>query len=100
MEPAAPISWPPRPPDFTPMDFFLRGFIKDHVYQAKLPTHLQELKDRVAGATATVTPGMLQRVLWQETDYCWDVCSITCGSHTEVVTGCTHWRPVVAPTLV
>ncbi|GFG38762.1 hypothetical protein Cfor_08612, partial [Coptotermes formosanus] len=28
---AAPIPWPPRSPDLTPLDFFLWGFVKDRV---------------------------------------------------------------------
>jgi hypothetical protein len=43
----------------------LWGFIKDHVYQPPLPTHLQELKGAITAATTTVTSDMLQRV-WQE----------------------------------
>jgi hypothetical protein len=38
---------------------FLWGFIKDQVYQPPLPTHLQELKDRITAAIAT---DMLKRV--------------------------------------
>ena len=29
---AAPIAWPPRSPDLTPLDFFLWGFVKDRVF--------------------------------------------------------------------
>jgi hypothetical protein len=28
-----PISWPPRSPDLTPLDFFLWGYAKDQVYR-------------------------------------------------------------------
>jgi hypothetical protein len=66
------------------MDFFLWGFIKDHVYQPPLPTHLQALKDKITAVTATVTLDMLQRV-WQETDCSWNVCCITGGSHIEMM---------------
>jgi hypothetical protein len=41
--------------------------------------HYQLIFDRITAATVTFTPGMLQRV-WQEIDYCWDVCCITGGS--------------------
>jgi hypothetical protein len=51
---AAPISWPPPSPGLTPIYFFLCEFIKDHVYEPLLPTHLQKLKDRITTAIATV----------------------------------------------
>ncbi|GFG36095.1 hypothetical protein Cfor_03668 [Coptotermes formosanus] len=35
---AAPIPWPPRSPDLTPLDFFLWGIVKDRVY---VPPYLQ-----------------------------------------------------------
>jgi hypothetical protein len=44
------------------LDFFLWGFIKDHVHQPPLLIHLQELKNRITEVTAIVTPEMLQRV--------------------------------------
>jgi hypothetical protein len=31
------MKWPPRSPDLTPSDFFLWGYIKDHVYVPLLP---------------------------------------------------------------
>jgi hypothetical protein len=52
---AASTSCPPRSPDFSPFDFILWGFLKDHAYQPPLPTHLQELKDKIAEVTATFT---------------------------------------------
>jgi hypothetical protein len=69
---AAPIAWPPRSPDLTPLYFFFWGFVKDRVYVPPLP----------ANVVAKVTPEMLSRV-WQEIDYRWDVCRITNGSHIE-----------------
>jgi hypothetical protein len=62
----APISWPPRSPDLTHLDFFLWGFVKE-----LLPA-----------AVAEVTPEMIHSV-WQDTDYRWDVCRIANGSHIE-----------------
>lgn len=35
--------WPPHSPDLNPLDFFLWGYLKDHVYTEK-PTTLHELK--------------------------------------------------------
>ena len=36
-----PISWPPRLPDITPLDFFLWGYVKDIVYR----TNVQDITD-------------------------------------------------------
>ncbi|GBO13544.1 hypothetical protein AVEN_184866-1 [Araneus ventricosus] len=49
--------WPPRSPDLTPMDFFLWGYLKQHVYATPLPT-LQDFQRRIADTFANVTPAM------------------------------------------
>ena len=79
---AAPIAWPPRSPDLNPMDFFLWGFVKGKVFVPLLPANVVEFRTRITAAVAKVTPEMLRRV-WQETDYRWEVCRITNGSHIE-----------------
>ena len=61
---------------------FLWGFVKDRGFVPPLPANVVELLTRITAAVAKVTPEML-RSLWQETDYRWDVCSITNGSHIE-----------------
>ncbi|PNF39214.1 hypothetical protein B7P43_G18135 [Cryptotermes secundus] len=73
---AAPIAWPPSSPDLTPLDLFLWVFIPS------LPADVVELRTRITASVAEVTPEMLRSV-WQETDYRWDVCRITNGSHIE-----------------
>ena len=69
-------------PDFTPLDFFLWGFFKDQVFLPPLPANVVELRTRITAAVAKVTPEMLRSVR-QETDYRWEVCRITNGSHIE-----------------
>jgi hypothetical protein len=69
-------------PDLTPLDFVFWGLVKDRVYVPPLPTNVAELRTRITAAVAEVTPEMLRRV-WQETDYRWNVCRITNGSHIE-----------------
>jgi hypothetical protein len=64
------------------MDFFLWGFVKDKVFVPPLPANVVELQTRITAAVAKVTPEMLRSVL-QETDYSWEVCRITNGSHIE-----------------
>jgi hypothetical protein len=73
---AAPIAWPPRSPNLTPLDFFLWGFVKDRVFVSPLPANVVELRIRITASVAEVTPEMLRSV-WQETDY------ITSGSNIE-----------------
>ena len=41
-----PIPWPPRSPDFSPLDFFLWGYIKNTVYAEKI-RNIQHLQDRI-----------------------------------------------------
>ena len=40
------VEWPPRSSDLTTCDFFLRGHLKNKVYETR-PTDLQELRDRI-----------------------------------------------------
>jgi hypothetical protein len=79
---AAPIPWPLRSPDLTPLDFFSWGFVKDRVYVPPLPANVAGFRIRITAAVAEVTPEMLRRV-WEETEYRWDICRITNGSHNE-----------------
>jgi len=52
------------------------------VFVPPLPANVVELRTRITAAVAKVTPEMLRSV-WQETDYRWEVCRITNGSHIE-----------------
>ena len=70
------------PPDATPCDFFLCGYVKYQVYVPPLPTSVPELKVRIRTAIETITADM-QQTVWNELDYRVDVCRITKGSHTE-----------------
>lgn len=40
------IHWPARSPDLTPLDFFLWGYLKDHVFKT-VPEDLEELRNRI-----------------------------------------------------
>ena len=44
---AAPLAWPPRSPDLTPLDFFLWGFVKDRVFVPPLPANAVELRNNI-----------------------------------------------------
>jgi hypothetical protein len=78
----APISWPPRSPDLTPMDLFLWRFVKDRVFVPTFPANVVELRTRIIAAVAEMTPEMLHRV-WQEIHYRWTVRRIISESHIE-----------------
>jgi hypothetical protein len=39
---AAPILWPPRHPDLTPLDFFLWDFVKDRVCVPPIPENVAQ----------------------------------------------------------
>jgi hypothetical protein len=47
-----------------------------------MPVDLQELRDRTVNTIALVDVTFLDK-LWDELEYCLDVCRITRGSHTE-----------------
>ncbi|GBO26989.1 hypothetical protein AVEN_153886-1 [Araneus ventricosus] len=55
------VEWPPRSPDLKPLDFFLWGYIKQRVYATPPPT-LQELRNRITYACASVSPAILYNV--------------------------------------
>lgn len=58
-----PVSWPPRSPDLTSLDFFLWGTLKSLVYDDPVDTEM-DLVARIACAAATIreTPGLFERV--------------------------------------
>jgi hypothetical protein len=74
-----PITWQPRSPDLTPLDFFFWGFIKDAVYVPPLATTLPELAGRIRDAVATVTLNLLNNMC-TETKYRHDICWVTHGA--------------------
>jgi len=53
------ISWPS--PDITSLDFFLWGTLKNIVYQ-EVPTTLENIKQRIIAACATISPQVLRNV--------------------------------------
>lgn len=56
------ISWPPRSPDLTPMDFFLWGYVKSKVYVNK-PTSLAQLKENIRHEMAAITENTCRAVI-------------------------------------
>ena len=69
-------------PDLTTCDFFLWGYIKDRVFVPPLPISLNELKQSITTAVASVDEDMLRSV-WTELDHRIEIYRVTKGSHTE-----------------
>ena len=77
-----PISWPPRSPDVTPLDFFLWSYVKSRVYESQVHD-LGNLRDRIPLAVESITDRMLVKT-WRELktrlEKLWD----NGGIHVEV----------------
>ena len=73
---------PQDPPDMTPCDFFLWGYVKERVYVPPLPAELDELTNRITAAVNSVTEDTLRRV-WDELSYRVDVVPASGGEHME-----------------
>ena len=41
------VSWPPRSPDLSPLDYYLWGAVKARVYHAFIPRDIPELKEKI-----------------------------------------------------
>jgi len=58
------------------------GYIKDRVFVSPLPAGLNEVKERITTAVASVYKDMLRSV-WTELEYRIDIRRVTKGSHIE-----------------
>ena len=58
----------------------MRSSVEDRVFVSPLPVSLNELKQRITTAVASVDEDMLRSV-WTELDYRIDICLMTKGSH-------------------
>ncbi|GFY32411.1 putative LOC100569746 [Trichonephila clavipes] len=56
-----PVNWPPRSCDLTPLDYFVRGYVKSLVYADKRQT-LDHLEDNICRVIADIRPQMLEKV--------------------------------------
>ncbi|GFU71609.1 transposable element Tc3 transposase [Trichonephila clavipes] len=57
-----PVNWPPRSCDLTPLDYFLRGYVKSFVYADK-PQTLDHLEDNIRRVIADIRLQMLENVI-------------------------------------
>jgi hypothetical protein len=55
-------------PDLTPLDILLREFAKDNIYFSLLRANVSDLRARITGAVAEVTPDKLRRI-WEDILY-------------------------------
>ncbi|GBO01243.1 hypothetical protein AVEN_271189-1 [Araneus ventricosus] len=76
------MAWPPRSPDITPLDFYLWGYVKQHVYSERI-NDINPLKQRITDFIHSVTPDILTHV-WEERDYRLDVFWATNGAHIDL----------------
>ena len=60
----------------------MRSGVEDRVFVPPLPVSLNELKQPITTAVASVDEDMLRSV-WTELDYRIDICRVTKGSHIE-----------------
>ncbi|GBO07407.1 hypothetical protein AVEN_33835-1 [Araneus ventricosus] len=72
------MAWPSRSSDITPLNFYLWGYVTQHVY-IELINDINHLKQRITDVIHSVTPDVLTRV-WEELDYRLDVCRATNGA--------------------
>ena len=60
----------------------MRSSVEDRVFVPPLPVSLNELKQHITPAVASVDEEML-RTVWTELDYRINICRVTKGSHIE-----------------
>ena len=73
------VNWPPRSCDFTPLDFFLWGYLKSKIY-ANSPTTIQQLKDAIAQQINEISPQLCTEVI-RNFDHRVNVCRRSLGEH-------------------
>lgn len=53
-----PMEWPPRSPDLTVCDYFLWGYLKEHVYRTR-PATIPQLRDRITQCIGEIPRDMI-----------------------------------------
>ncbi len=72
--------WPRRSPNLTSLDFFLRGYIKDHVFQVA-PASIDHLKELITDLMVTIDRNVKKCFL--DMSRCIKLCKEGRGSHIE-----------------
>ncbi|GBN23124.1 hypothetical protein AVEN_11662-1 [Araneus ventricosus] len=78
-----PTPWPYRSPHITTLDFILRGYVENIVYQSPI-REIDELNSRITAAIQTIDSAMLHRT-WLEISYRLDVLRVSNGAQIEIV---------------
>lgn len=79
------VSWPPRSPDLTPLDYFLWGYLKNRVYAGDLPpiTSNEELQRRIVGACRSLSPQSIRQAVTSEWIRRAELCLMEGCGHVE-----------------
>ncbi len=76
-----PTNWPARSPDLTPIDFYLWGYVVDHVFKTPVQ-NITQLKRRITRAVRSVTQEMITKV-WENMENRLDAILRETGCHIE-----------------
>ena len=57
-----PVNWPPRCCDFTPLDYFLWGYVKSSKVYNDKPATIDALEENIVHAICDIRPEMLKKV--------------------------------------
>lgn len=75
--------WPPRGPDLTSSDYFLWGYVKDRDFVPPLHVDINDLKQRITNALATVDRNMLIVVCEQNSTTVLKSVALQIGAHIK-----------------
>ena len=62
--------WPPYSPDLNCLDYFFWGYVRDLVYAEGIFSNVNELKNKIIEAYATVTQDQMQKAVYHLLDRC------------------------------
>ena len=75
------LRWPARSPDFTPMDFYLWGYLQNEIY--KEPIETADLYNKIYATIAAIKRNTLLRVCRNELLYRFAMCVYENGNNFE-----------------
>jgi hypothetical protein len=77
-----PVTWPPRSPDLTPMDFFTWGRVKDIVYRTT-PTTPEDMRQRIIQAFRSINESNQAATVQDSFEERLEACLEQAGHHFE-----------------
>ena len=63
---SGPVNWPPTLCDLTPLDYFLRGYVKAHVYIDKLAS-IDTVEDNIEAYIREISAEILEKICQHST---------------------------------